>query len=323
MTDKTNSRSDSEVPSGTPPIFSPAGQAPRKRISWRQTWWGRQIKMLLGDVPGIIGLIILLFMFFIAMFGRQLSPYDPIEIQRLSDGDLALSHRPSKAFLFGTNNYGRDVLSQTMSGARVAVMVGFLGAIATVFVGSNVGLIAGYFGGRIDDVLMRLVDITYGIPFLPFAIILVGLLGPSIWNIILVIALLFWRTTARVIRAQVLSLKERPFIWSAKAAGANDAQIIYRHILPNVLPLILLYTALNVGGSVLTEASLSFLGFGDPTLPSWGTMLKEAFESGGVRHQWWWVIPPGVSISLFVVATYMVGRSYEVIADPRLAEERR
>jgi peptide/nickel transport system permease protein len=299
----------------TAPAAAPAGQ---RRPPVRRHWLVTQFLALAMDGPGLVGLIVLAFFFLVAAVGVQLAPHDPTEIQYLADGSSARVQPPSAQFWFGTTTHGRDVFSQTLSGARVAVVVGFLSAVATVFIGTNIGLFAGYYGGWLDTVLMRLVDISYGIPFLPFAIILVSLLGPSVWNIILVITLLFWRTTARVIRAQVLSLKERPYVWSARAAGASHLYILYRHILPNVLPLVLLYTALSVGGSVLTEAGLSFLGFGDPNYPSWGTMLNQAFRAGAARTAWWWILPPGLSLSLFVVATYLVGRSYEVVVDPRL-----
>jgi peptide/nickel transport system permease protein len=294
---------------------------PKMRPPLRRHWLISQFQLLVADGPGLVGLLLLGFFALIAVFGLELAPYDPIEIQYLADNTMARVDPPSARYWFGTTTHGRDVFSQTLSGARVAVVVGFLSALATVFIGTNIGLFAGYYGGWLDSVLMRLVDISYGIPFLPFAIILVSLLGPSIWNIILVITLLFWRTTARVIRAQVLSLKERPYIWSARAAGASRLYIMYRHILPNVLPLVLLYTALSVGGSVLTEAGLSFLGFGDPNYPSWGTMLNQAFRAGAARTAWWWILPPGISLSLFVVATYMVGRAYEVVVDPRLRKQ--
>jgi peptide/nickel transport system permease protein len=192
--------------------------------------------------------------------------------------------------------------------------------VTTVFVGFNVGLVSGYAGGRIDDLFMRIVDITYGIPFLPFAILLVSLLRPSVWNIVLTISLLFWRTTARVIRAQVLTLRERPFVTSARASGAGPLRIMYLHIAPNVLPLALLYVALGVGTGVLTEAGLAFLGFGDPRMVSWGGMLNVAFHTGSIRLAWWWVIPPGIGIALFVISTFLVGRAYEEIVNPRLHE---
>jgi len=299
------------------PVASTATRPPRRS----RHWLVQQFQVLLTDGPGLAGLVILVLFFLIAGVGVYVAPYDPTEIQYLPDGAMARVQPPSALFWFGTTTHGRDVFSQTLSGARVAVLVGFLSAVATVFIGTNVGLLAGYFGNWLDDVLMRIVDISYGIPFLPFAIILVSLLGPSIWNVILVISLLFWRTTARVIRAQVLSLKQRPFVWSARAAGAGDLYILYRHILPNVLPIVLLYATLSIGSSVLTEAGLSFLGFGDPNYPSWGTMLNQAFRAGAARTMWWWIIPPGVSLSLFVVAAYLVGRAYEVVVDPRLRRQ--
>jgi peptide/nickel transport system permease protein len=298
-----------------------AKRSARDRVkSSRRSWIIMQSREILRDGPGTVGLIILVLFFFLAAFGDRITPYGPNDLQYLEDGTLARGEPPSSRYWFGTTTAGRDVFSQTVSGARVAVIVGFLSAIVTVFIGSNVALWAGYKGGRLDDILMGLVDISYGIPFLPFAIVLVSLLGTSIWNVILIISLLFWRSTARVIRAQILSLKERPFIWSAKAAGAKPRYIIYRHILPNVLPLILVYTALSVSTGVLTEAGLSFLGFGDPRFPSWGTMLNDAFRAGAARRAWWWIVPPGVCIALFVAATYMVGRAFEVSTDPRLRE---
>jgi peptide/nickel transport system permease protein len=318
MAEQPELRSPGRAVGALPP--QPPISAMRRPV--RQHWLVNQLLALLLDGPGLLGLIILVIFFLVAAFGLELAPYDPVELQYLEDGTtLARVNPPSSDYWFGTTSHGRDVFSQTLSGARVAVVVGFLSAIATVFIGTNVGLIAGYYGGWVDSVLMRILDISYGIPFLPFAIILVSLLGSSIWNIILVITLLFWRTTARVIRAQVLSLKERPYVWSARAAGAGRLYILYRHILPNVLPLVLLYTALSVGGSVLTEAGLSFLGFGDPNYPSWGTMLNQAFRAGAARSAWWWILPPGISLSLFVVSTYLVGRAYEVLVDPRLRRQ--
>ena len=297
------------------------GKSVRKEVKLsRSSWLIKQFREILNDGPGTVGLVILLVFFFLAAFGNSLTPYGPNDLQYSEDGTLARGMPPSDRYWFGTTTAGRDVFSQVVSGARVAVIVGFLSAIVTVFIGTNVALWAGYSGGKLDDILMGIVDITYGIPFLPFAIVLVSLLGTSIWNVILIISLLFWRSTARVIRAQVLSLKERPFIWSARAAGASRRYIIYRHILPNVLPLIFLYTALAISTGVLTEAGLSFLGFGDPRFPSWGTMLNDAFRAGAARRAWWWIIPPGLCITLFVTASYMIGRAFEGSADPRLRE---
>jgi len=170
----------------------------------------------------------------------------------------------------------------------------------------------------VDDVLMRLTDIVFGIPFLPFAVVLVALLRPSIWNIVLTISCLLWRTTARVIRSQVLSLRERPFVRAARVAGASDLRIMYVHLLPNVMPMSLLYVAFGVAWAVLAEASLSFLGFGDPRMVSWGQMLYAAYISGSIRHAWWSVVPPGLCITLFTASVFLIGREYERVVNPRL-----
>lgn len=167
---------------------------------------------------------------------------------------------------------------------------------------------------------MRLVDIAYVIPFVPFIIILISLLEPSIWNIILAIILLFWRTPTRVIRSQVLSLKTRPFVKAARVAGASEWRILYTQIAPNILPLSFLYMTISVGWAVITEASVSFLGLGDPLVISWGSMLNSAFLSGAARHAWWWVVPPGMAIVLMVIATFLVGEAAEEYANPRLRE---
>jgi peptide/nickel transport system permease protein len=235
-----------------------------------------------------------------------------------ANGRFKIMETPSLTHWFGTTQSARDVLSQTVWGTRVALIVGIISAFCVTFIGTNIGIISGYYGGKIDDILMRIADIAYGIPFLPLCMLLVALLEPNIWSIILGIVTLFWRTTARVIRAQVLTLKERPFVWSAKAAGASDLRIMYLHIAPNVLPLSLLYLALGVGWGVITEASLSFLGLGDPLKMSWGYMLFDAFSVGAMKRAWWWIIPPGICIALVVVSFFLVGRAYEEFVNPRL-----
>ena len=165
---------------------------------------------------------------------------------------------------------------------------------------------------------MRVTDLAFGIPFLPFAVVLVALLRPSLSNTIIAISVLMWRTSARVIRSQVLVIRERGFIKAARITGASDLRILYVHILPNVLPMILLYLAFDVAYAVLAEASISFLGFGDPNTVSWGQMLYLAYVSGSIRQAWWWTIPPGLAISLFVIAVFLLGREYERLANPRL-----
>jgi peptide/nickel transport system permease protein len=277
-----------------------------------------QFRTILQDWMGKIGFTIIAIFIIIAIFAPVISPEGPFKTYRRPDGRFAKMDPPSAQHWFGTTRSARDVFDQTIWGTRVAVSVGLLSALCITIIGTNIGIISGYYGGKVDDILMRITDVAYGIPFLPLCILLVALLKPSIWNILLAIIILFWRTTARVIRSQVLSLKERPFIWSAKAAGAGNLRIMYVHIAPNVLPLSLLYLALGVGWAVMTEASLSFIGLGDPLKMSWGYMLYYAFQSAAMRKAWWWIIPPGASIALFVVSCFLVGRAYEEIVNPRL-----
>jgi peptide/nickel transport system permease protein len=276
------------------------------------------VRPLLDDKIGLVAFFILLFFIFLAIAGTHITPYDPHESMYLGNGSLARLQPPSKEFWFGTTNMGQDVFSQTIAGARLAIIIGFISAIMLVCIGTNVGLISGYFGKHIDDFLMRITDIAYGIPFIPFAILLVTILGIGTENIIITITILLWRSSARVIRSQVLSLRERPFVVAAKVSGASHLRLIYIHIAPNVLPLSLLYVAFGVATGILSEASLGFLGLGDPEKVSWGQMLYFAFRSGSIRTAWWWVFPPGVSITLVVSACYLVGRAFEVFANPRL-----
>ncbi len=225
---------------------------------------------------------------------------------------------PTAQHWFGTDHLGRDLFSQNVYGSRIALLVGFLGAALVVLIGTNVGLFAGYFKGRTDNILMRTVDVMYGIPFEPFAMILVLLFDPSLTIVIVAVSLLTWRTVARLIRSQVLSLSERPFVKAARVAGASDMRILYLHIAPNILPLVLLQLAIIVGSSIIAEATLSFLGLGPPQSISWGGILHNARLSGAWRTAWWWNIPPGAFIMLTVLGVFFISRSLEVIANPRL-----
>jgi peptide/nickel transport system permease protein len=277
-----------------------------------------QICIILSDRMGLIGSVLLLSFVLMAVFAPYIAPYDPLARHSDAQGHLMRTRPPTARHWLGTTSYGRDVLSQVIHGSRVAITVGFISSICIVMIGTNMGLHAGYWGGWVDASLMRLTDVIYGIPFLPFAIILVTLIRPSVWTIILAIVLLLWRFSARIIRSQVLSLRERPFIKAARAAGASHWRIIYVHIAPNVLPMSFLYMAFGVAFAVLVEASLSFLGLGDPEVVSWGSILHYAFVSGGMRRAWWWTFPPGIAIALFVLACFMIGRAYEEVINPRL-----
>lgn len=276
------------------------------------------VEVLRGNKMGQAGVGILGVFVFLGVFGPYLAPYDPTTINRASDGSALRLMEPSVAHPLGTTNLGRDVLSQVMAGARVSLLIGFLAAFISVFIGLNIGLVSGYSGGWVDDLLMRLTDIAYGLPFLPFVLVLVFLAGPGLWSIALVISLLLWRSTARVIRSQVLSHKQRPYVESARAIGASDLRIMYYHILPNVLPLAFLYGSFSVAWAVIAEASISFLGFGDPSMTSWGQMLFNAYSAGATRFAWWWVAPPGICIMLMVMSVFFIGRALEKMTNPEL-----
>jgi peptide/nickel transport system permease protein len=277
-----------------------------------------QIEVFRGENLSIAGLIIVGIFLVLAIIGPSIVPYEPYEEIVDEMGLVPEDKTPSKEHWFGLTRFGYDVFSQTIVSARTAIIVGLISAVMVVFVGANLGLIAGYYGGWIDEIIMRITDIAYGIPFLPMAIVLMTLLGRGVSNVIIVVVALFWRTTTRVIRAQVLTIKERPFIDAARVAGAGNLRIIYRHIAPNVLPMAFLYVALAVGWAVIAEASISFLGFGDPDSVSWGQMIHYVFAAQMFRQAWWWFLPPGLCIVFLVMATFWIGLAYEKVVNPRL-----
>jgi peptide/nickel transport system permease protein len=276
------------------------------------------LQLFRGERMAQIGVLIILSFILLGLFAPALAPYDPGDMNRGEEGEILRLAGPSVDHPFGTTNLGRDILSQVIFGARVSLIVGITAALVSTFIGTNVALIAGYYGGKTDDILMRVVDIAYGLPFLPFVIVLVFIFGAGLINIILVISLLMWRSSARVIRSEVLSQKGRPYIESADAIGASDFRKMYVHILPNILPLTVLYMAFGVAWAVIYEASIAFLGFGDPSMYSWGTMMYEAYATGAIRFAYWWVIPPGVCIMLMVMSVFFIGRSLEKLTNPDL-----
>ncbi len=273
------------------------------------------------DRLGLIGVAILSMFILLALFAHLLSPYDPWQTNYHADGRVVRMEPPSARHWFGTDRFGRDILSQTIYGSRVALFVGLVSAICSTFIGVNIGLIAGFFGGLVDDVLMRITDVVYSIPFLPSAMILLALLGPNLWNVILAITVITWRTPARAIRSQVLSLRHRAFVDSARVSGCSRWRILYIHVAPNILSLAFAYTVITVSWSILTEASLSFLGYGDPQLISWGKTLFNAYVAQAMQVAWWWVAPPGLAITALVLAFFFVGRTFEEITNPKLQEE--
>ena len=275
---------------------------------------------LKNDKFAMTGAIIYLLFFIIAIIAPYIAPFDPYEMQR-EGANFMFNKPPGDTYILGTTNMGRDIFSQLVYGARPALMVGFSAAFFVMIAGTLVGLISGYYGGRTDSILMRITDVAFGIPFTPFVIVLVGFLGPSIWNIVVAMAILLWRDTARVIRSQVLTVRERSFVEAARVSGASDFRIMFVYIAPNILPLSFLYGSLAVGWAILTEAAVSFLGFGDPKVISWGYMLNDAYVSQAFsRGAFYWFVPPGICIMLAVMAGFYIGRGSEEILHPKLKE---
>ena len=286
----------------------------RRKDSLKRIW-----KQYRQSWMGMVGLGILLFFTLIAIFAPLLA--DKCDLSPICHPDNPSLAPPDGEFWFGTDVFGRSVLSLTIWGTRVSLLVGLAATLITVFIGATIGLIAGYYGGWRETGLMRLTDWFLVIPFLPLAIVLSVILKPSLYTVIFVIGITSWPSTARVIRAQVLTLKTRGYVERSRALGSGDYRLVTRHILPNVGPLIFANTVLIVAIAILTETTLSFLGLGpDPAVNiSWGTILEQAFGQGAAfSGYWWWIIPPGVAIVLLVLSFTMIGYALDDILNPKL-----
>ncbi|MGQ4554948.1 ABC transporter permease subunit [Halobellus sp. GM3] len=247
----------------------------------------------------------------LALIGPMLPIPGPYITQTTSSGEYVGLVSPSLQFPLGTTEAGYSVLSQVINSFRVSVIVGGGAALMVVFIGMNIGLISGYFGGRIDSLFMGITDLMYGLPFYPFAIVYVAVGGRGLTNIIIVIGIVLWRTIARVTRSETLSLKEQDFVKSSRAVGTSHFKIMYFHILPNLLPLIVVYFMFGATWGILLEASLSFLGLGDPTMVSWGVMLHDVFNAALFTRAWWWVLAPSIALWLFIWSLFVITRALE------------
>jgi peptide/nickel transport system permease protein len=291
----------------------------QERLSNRFNQMADQLRFLLRDRLALAGTVIIALFVFIGLFGPMLAPHDPVEYSiRNPDGSIAVLEPPSLNAWFGTTSYGKDVFSQFLAGARPTLLVGVVGGLGTGLIGFLVGLVSGYFGGRVDEFLMRLTDLTFSLPFLPMALLLLTFVEPNIWLITLIIMLFLWKMPARVVRSEVLSVKNRTFVKSARASGAGHFRTMFYHVAPNVLAIGFLYTAYGIAWSIAAQASLAFLGFGDPTTTSWGRMLRQVFTSGAIRVAWWWVLPPALGIAAVTTAVFLIGRRYEEILNPEI-----
>lgn len=268
-----------------------------------------------AHVAAVVGLALIIGLAITAIFAPLLAPYDPTERVGRPFGV------PSAEHPLGTNDIGQDILSELIYGARVSLTVGVLSALVAIVVGTTVGLMAGYFK-RLDPWLMRLVDVILVLPFLPLLILLAAYLGRSLVNTVLIIGLLIWAGTARVIRSAVMSLAQQDYVLAAHATGAKDGRIVVRHLLPQVLLIAVGQFVEATSAAILLEAALSFLGLGDPLQKSWGTILYWAQVRGAfLTPAWlWWVLPPGLLIVCAALGFALVGFALEQILNPRLKQ---
>lgn len=258
------------------------------------------------------GLIVIAILIVTAVFADVISPYSPTEMHLTPEWIL---RGPSIDHFFGTDDFGRDVFSRIIWGARPSLFVGFAAAAIAAVIGIFSGSIAGYYGGIIDELIMRVVDIWLSLPDFFLILLVVALFGRNIWIVVAVIGFMSWPSTARLIRAETLSVKNRYYVMAAKSVGASDAHILFSEILPNVIQPVIVNTALSVGWAILTESSLTFLGLGDPNTPSWGWMLNGAL--GTFMRAWWTGVFPGIAISLTVVSFNLIGDGLSDVLNPR------
>ena len=276
------------------------------------------VSLVWADSLGRTGILMLAAIIVVAVIGPILFPFDPSSVGQSSK---EIFTAPSGEHWLGTDEIGRDVFRSLLEGARISLFVGLLATLISIVIGSVIGLVSGYYTGFVSVLLMRVTDFFLALPVLPLIIVLASVFGQNILITILVIGLTSWPSTARIVRSQVVSIRERQFIERIRALGASDFRIIAVHIFPNVMPLIYANTVLVIAGSILSEATLAFLGLGDPVRVSWGTMLHYAFVSGAAgRKAWWYLVPPGIGILLVVLSFTLIGHTLDKILNPRLRE---
>jgi peptide/nickel transport system permease protein len=300
----------------------------RPRIERFRRGWDRYTEHWMG----IAGLVILGIYCLLALFPSVFAPHSPDwaayvgQSGRMTPEQIAtLPHPPAFGDPFfaplGTNAVGEGILTLLIYSARNALYIGFAAGFLSSLVGVPLGLISGYYGDTwIDETIQRVVDVMYGLPFLPFLIVLVAIRGITTTNIILGIAITSWLNNCIVIRGETLSLKERAYVESAVVSGASDLRVVFRHILPNVLPIAFVFLAQDAAYAIITQASLAYLGLADFTTNSWGLMLLNVRKAGEIFTAWWWLIPPGLAIAFVAAAFYFIGFSMEDVTNPQRTE---
>ncbi|MBM6875299.1 nickel transporter permease [Fusobacterium mortiferum] len=283
----------------------------KKRSQWLEVW--RRLKR---NKMAVLGLVILIILVLLAVFANVIANYDNVVIkQNLSQRLQA----PSAAHWLGTDEFGRDIFARLVHGTRVSLQVGIIAVGISIIIGGILGAIAGYYGGKLDNIIMRIMDIFLAVPSILLAIAIVSALGPSILNLMLAISISSVPSYARIVRASVLSIRDQEFIEAAKAIGASNTRIIFRHIIPNSLAPVIVQATLGVASAILSTAGLSFIGLGiQPPAPEWGSML-----SGGrqyLRYAWWVTTFPGVAIMITILSLNLLGDGLRDALDPRLKQ---
>jgi peptide/nickel transport system permease protein len=299
-----------------PRLGSPPGPTPDVRGGRRRRTAARFWAVYRRSAMGIAGLALLVVFGLVALFAPVLADRSGLDVTQ-ADGPILAA--PSWEYPLGTDDLGRSVLTLVIWGSRVSLMVGLLAALISMIVGATLGIAAGYRGGVWDAALMRFTDWFLVLPWLALAITLAAILGQSLFVIVMVIGLTSWPWTARLVRSQALSLRQRAFVERAVGLGGGHVRVVAKHVLPNLLPVILAQTILSIAVAILSESTLSFIGLGDPLRPSWGAVLETAFSAGApTLGAWWWIGAPGVCIVLVVLAFTMCGTALEEILNPRL-----
>jgi peptide/nickel transport system permease protein len=291
----------------------------------RAVVWARRRRALAGfwrqyrrSPLGVWGLVLMGFFVFMALAAPLLADRQGLDVAH----SLATSkpfQPPSAHNWLGTDNFGRSIVTLLIYGSRISLLVGLAATVVTMILGSVIGIVSAYYGGVIDTLLNAFTNWFLVIPWIALAILLASILGATLFNIILVIGITSWAGTARLVRAQTLSVKERAFVERARALGSSDWHLVTRHVLPNVMPVIFANTILTVALSILSETTLAILGLGDPNSISWGQIIEAAFNGGALTTgYWWWLIPPGVAICLIVLGFTMCGYALDEILNPKL-----
>jgi peptide/nickel transport system permease protein len=287
----------------------------RRRAAAAATW--REFRR---HGSGVAGLVILVFFVLVALLAPVLADGEGLRVTAATGGVL---EPPSWEFWLGTDQNGRSVLTLLIHGSQVSLFVGLLATLISMGIGTMVGLASGHFGGWLGAVLYRLTEWFLVIPFLPLAIVLATVLGPSLLTIAFVIGITSWPGTALLIRSQALTIEAKPYMERARVLGSGHWRQMSRHVLPNVMPMVFANTTLTVAIAILSETTLSFLGLGDPLRDSWGSMLDDAFTAGAITTgAWWFIIPPGLCVILVVLSFTLIGQALEEVFNPRLRERR-